>query len=118
MYKGTLWLDYSDEEEEAQYKADISRFIMRDNNVAFDFHGHDIDDGGYIGTCKAVKQGNEYKGDGEFRYRDGTTRKAKIFFKIENDGNELFLSGQWKDENEAFSYQLEAELMEADEKKS
>ena len=112
MYKGTLWLDYSDDEEEASYKADISRFILRDNNVAFDFFGHDNEEGSYSGNCTAIKQGSKYVGEGVFRYSDGTICKSNVILLVEKDGNELFVSGQWTDENETSPYQLEAELRE------
>lgn len=44
---GTLWTDYGDEDSEAYYEASVTRFILRQEEILFEFSGHDTDEGPY-----------------------------------------------------------------------
>lgn len=112
MYRGQLWLCYSDEENKASYQGKISRFIKRDLEISFDFHGSDCDEGPFSGNCKVNLKNDRYIGTGEFRYSDGETINAYVEFSIEEEGHELYLWGEWKDDGSAIVYSLDAELSE------
>ena len=77
MFCGSLRLDHSSEEGDISYKANITDFIRKGNKVSFDFEGNDGVEGLFFGHCNAVADADVYKGEGEFKYPDGSIYKAQ-----------------------------------------
>jgi hypothetical protein len=111
MYTGDLWLDFESDEEEAHYSAQISRCILREDELVFEFSGADE---GHIftGSCTLRKNDDSYTGSGNFAYDGQDTVPSTVSLRLEKDGTEIRLHGIWQDQGDTESYQLEAELRE------
>ena len=108
---GTLWTDYEDEESEAHYEAKVTRFIKRETEISMEFFGHDADDGAYTGWCKLTKSGEQWAGTGEFFFAPKDRIPAKVTATLTSDGTHYFLTGDWLDQGDAQSADLEVEVL-------
>ncbi|GAB4404822.1 MAG: hypothetical protein OHK0048_24460 [Rhodoferax sp.] len=109
MYQGSLWLDFENDHEEAHFSAEISRCIINNNEIIFQFTG--IDEGSrYSGSCRLSKNGEKYYGVGIFKYEGGDEISSTVEVSLDKDGPEILLHGTWKDEGDKESYDLEAVL--------
>ncbi|WP_147275139.1 hypothetical protein [Thioalbus denitrificans] len=109
MYTGSLWLDFESEDEEAHYVANVSRCIIRDNELILEFSGSD-EGHHFIGNCTLSKSGAGYSGKGSFEYAGNSEVSSSVAVSIEESGSEILLHGTWRDEGETVPYELEAEL--------
>lgn len=109
MYHGSLWLDFENDHEEAHYSAEISRCIINDDEIIFQFTG--VDEGHhYSGNCRLSKNGGKYYGVGIFKYEGNREISSTVEVSLQGNGPEISLHGTWKDEGDKESYELEAEL--------
>lgn len=111
MLKGKLWLDFESEDEEAHYAAEVSRCIIRENELILEFSGRD-EGHHFSGKCTLSKSGAGYSGKGAFKYEGKKEVPSNIVLSLEKDGSEVSLHGTWRDEGDTEAYELEAELIE------
>jgi hypothetical protein len=110
---GNLWTDYEDEESEAHYEATVTRFIKRESEIALEFSGNDPDEGAYTGWCKLAKSGEQWTGMGEFFFAPKDRIPAKVNAALTSDGTYYFLTGDWLDQGDTQSADLEVEILKA-----
>jgi len=109
MYIGNLWLDFDSDEEDAHYSANVSRCILREDELVLEFSG--VDEGHkFTGSCTLRKKDDSYTGSGNFAYDGKDTIPSTVSLELEINGAEIGLHGTWQDQRDAEPYQLEAEL--------
>jgi len=109
MKRGTMYLDY---EGEPQFKIDVTRFILRENEVAFDFSGSD-EGSRYSGSCQLRRSDDAFEGDARYRYAgESNEQGARIALILHLDCDEISATGVWTDEGDVEPYGLYAELYE------
>jgi hypothetical protein len=111
MYTGSLWLDFESEDEEAHYAANVTRCIIREDELILEFSGS-YEGYHFTGSCKLSKSGTSYSGNGGFAYEGNSVVSSSVAVSIEKSGSEISLHGTWRDEGETVPYELEAELIE------
>lgn len=82
---GTLWTDYEDDESEAHYEAKVTRFIKQEDQITFEFAGHDPDEGAYTGWCKLARTGEKWAGEGEFIFPPNDRVPARVVANLTSD---------------------------------
>lgn len=108
---GTLWTDYEDDESEAHYEAKVTRFIKQEADISIEFSGHDPDESAYSGRCKLAKSGEQWTGTGEFFFAPKDRIPAKVTATLTSDGTHYFITGDWLDQGDAQSADLEVEVL-------
>ena len=112
MYTGKIYLDYEDNDEEQHYICDVSRCLLRDNELVLEFSGSD-EGSLFHGHCTLARLKSECKGEGVFNYDGEQAEGAEVSLTLYIDGSNLSLEGTWTDHNDAKSpYRLEADLEE------
>lgn len=111
---GTLWTDYEDDESEAHYEAKVTRFVKRGAEIAIEFSGHDSDEGAYTGWCKLAKAGDKWVGTGEFFFPPKDRVPARVTATLTSDETHYFLTGDWLDQGDEQSADLEVEILKED----
>jgi len=109
LLTGDLYLDYDSDGEDAHYQAKVSGARIKDQNVTFDFEGHDPDSGWYKGRCNLARKGISMSGSCEF-HSAGDKTTARIEAKYEKFSTYIQIEGTWMDEGEAEPYQMYVEL--------
>ena len=109
MYTGKLYLDFDDDNEESHYVANVSRCLIRENELVMDFNGKD-EGRAYQGSCRLSLSGENYIGKGTFCYEGEKPVYAAISLILNREEEEIFLTGMWRDDNDAQAYKLEVEL--------
>lgn len=109
MLIGKIWLNYEDEEQSESWEANVTRGIMRDDEIVLEFSGHDPDEGSFSGTCNLRKDGVRYLGPGTFKVgREVIT--ASVSVTMSNEGDVVVLDGTWQDAGDNSIFQLSVEL--------
>lgn len=106
QFSGAFYLDYNGI---PQYKGDIPRAILRENQLVAQFTGHDADEGAFSGEITLLKTGSGFEGDAYFRTSHGQT-EATIRVRAEVSPADLVCEGLWQDEGDAEPYLFSMEL--------
>lgn len=112
LFKGTLRLDFENDDEEAHYNAEVIRAILRPDELVLEFQGHDLDEGSYTGSCRLIRSGTSFDGGGDFRFSRSVT-KATIKATATESSEQILLEGSWKDDRDPDSYDLQINLHRA-----
>lgn len=87
MYTGKLWLDFKNDEEEAQYLAEISRFTHCEDKLVIEFFGAD-EGHQFTGSCTLQKKGDCYTGSGNFTRSGEKPIPSTVSLKLEKNRTE------------------------------
>ncbi len=109
-YKGELYIEFNDQ---VCYQADISKCIVRTNEIVLDFSGSD-EGNRFEGSCKLEKDNMMYSGIGSFKFvTDVQSYPARIIASFKKEDDELILKGHWQDDDDHEAYELSIELYDA-----
>lgn len=107
MIRGTIYLDYKGV---PHFKVDVTQFILRENEVVFDFSGAD-EGSKYSGSCQLARNSDAFEGDAFYRYdEESNDHRARIVLTLGEDDGEISATGVWTDDGETEPYDLDAEF--------
>jgi len=112
MFTGQLWLDYDVDGFEGRYQANVTRALIRGDEIAIEFSGTDPDDGPFSGSCHLEKKGAFFTGSGHFSVRKDS-QSASVVVALKREDGCVSLTGSWQDSGDSEAYDFTVELEEA-----